>query len=293
MIKDSTQLGYRNPPPSNLQPRADPTGYPPVTGDHRPPDWLPPTTSLPYEPAVASPNKDDRFDNTHVEVSRQPTPPDSKYGKANLNVLKNRLQRKKEVTITVAQTGDAGPHSQSISNYVNTEVPYQGVSDSTTKPVVRKTDLTSLRNRLEKSKEKREEALTAVDVNKKAGDYCNLSEPSQYISGNPVMINNLLHKRPLAGPRTVTPVSHASNDTHSASSTSSSKIAYRLWQCAQCQTVNEAHHTSCEHCKLICGKMADRKIFCSFCQLMMFLPPIRDLTDTCCPRCKEVHESCL
>ena len=370
LIKDSTLLGYHNPPEAksqvkpSIQPRADPTGYP---GGYRPPDWVPPT-SLPYEPAVASPNRNDRFDNTHVEVSRQqgqhqhvnarhlrnelgygntwppnmvpaavypddtpkavglhllssatvststnanqlgssphvykrqasipndtplsggserissnvtgtttnsnqlavsdsspvltvdvpiidqPTPevsqapPDSKYGKTNLNVLKNRLQHTKKVTQTVFQTGGPAPHSQSTSDYVITEIPYQRISESTT---TGKTDLAGLRNKLEKAKKEKEKAMS--------------------------------DKRPMGGPQT----------TRSASS---SKITYRLWQCAQCRTINEARHTSCEHCKLPRGKMADRSYLCDFCQLMMFIPIKEDPTDTCCPRCKYLYESAL
>ena len=121
-----------------------------------------------------------------VPVTDQPTsevsrgPPDSKYGKANLNALRNRLQYLKEITQTVVHTaGGAGPHSESTSNYVNTEIPYQ-----TTKLVARKI-LTSLRNELEKIKEEREKALTACNVNKKAGDYYHLSKFSQHTSENP------------------------------------------------------------------------------------------------------------
>ena len=354
LIKDSMLLGYRNPPEAksqvkpSIRPRADPTGYP---GGYRPPDWLPPT-SLSYGPAVASPNRDDRFDNTHVEVSRQQSqhqhvnarglgnelgygntrppnmvppavfpddtpkagglrslpsvtvstvykrqasipndtslsggsermagiatstttnsnqlavsdsspviapvpitdqppeasqaPPDSKYGKTNLNVLKNRLQHKKEVTQTVFQTGGPAPHSQSTSDYA--EIPYQRISESTT---TGKTDLTVLRNKLEKAKKEKEKAMS--------------------------------DKRPMGGPQT----------TRSASS---SKITYRLWQCAYCQTVNEAHHTSCEHCKLPLGRITDGSYLCEFCQLMIFIPLKKKITDTCCPRCKQVYESAL
>ena len=415
LIKDSTLLGYRNPPESKsqvkptIQPMADPTGYP---GGYRPPDWLPPITSLPSDPAVVPPNRDDKFDNTHVQFSEsqhqpvdprglwdksgyrqpnmapaavlhdppkagglhslpsvtvstsgnanqfgssprvykrqasipndtslsggsermagistgtvtnssqlavsdnnavltvavpitdQPTPeasqapPDSKYGKTNLNVLKNRLQHKKEVTQTVVQTGAAGPRSQTTSNYVNAEMPYQGVSDGTNKPVAGRTDLTSLRSKLEKTKEEREKTVTAGNVNKKANeDYYNMSELSQYIPENPVMINNPSNKKPMAGPRTVTPANHANNDTRSALSASSSKRTYQLWQCAHCQTINKAHHTACEHCKLPRGKMADRSYLCNFCQMMIFVPVRRvDYKETCCPRCKHVYESAL
>ena len=108
-----------------------------------------------------------------------------------------------------------------------------------------------------------------------------------------MMINNPPDKRPMAGAQTVTPASQVNNDTRPALSTSPSKIAYQLWQCAHCQTVNEAHHTACEHCKLPPGTMADRPYLCEFCQLMMFIPIKGDSTDTCCPRCKYVHENAL
>ena len=93
-----------------------------------------------------------------VPITDQPTPevsqgpPDSKYGKANLNALRNRLQCLKEITQTVVHTaGGAGPHSESTSNYVNTEIPYAYQGDITTKPVARKT-LTSLIMRNEERK---------------------------------------------------------------------------------------------------------------------------------------------
>ena len=209
-----------------------------------------------------------------------------------MNVLKNRLRHQKEET--VIQTDGADPHSQSTSNYWLLYQPHQGVSDSTTKPVAGKTDLTSLRNRLKKSKEAREKVVGVGNVYNTPTDYCNVGEMSTYFSENPVMINNPPDKRPMASPRTVTPANHTSNDTRSASSASSSNITYRLWQCAQCQTVNEAHHKSCEHCKLPLGKMADRSCFCDICQMMMFIPLKQvDFTDTCCPICKKVLETCL
>ena len=229
-----------------------------------------------------------------VPITDRPTPeasqapPDSKYGKTNLNALKNRLQHKKEVTQTVVQTGGPDPHLQATINYANAEIPYQGVPDSTNKPVAGKTDLTSLRNRLEKSKEVREKKLTAGNVNK------NADEDYSFLDYIPVMIDNPPNKRPMAVPRTVNPSNHASNDTRSALSASSSKRTYQLWQCAHCQTINEARHTACEHCKLPLGKMADRSYFCNFCQMMIFIPVIRvDLKETCCPRCKHIYDSVL
>ena len=141
------------------------------------------------------------IDQPTPEVSREPL--DSKYGKTNLRALKNRLQHKKEVTQTMVQTGAVGPHSQSTSNYANTEIPFHGVFDNTTKPVTGKADLTSLRDKLEKSKEEREKTLTTGNVNKTAGDYYNLSKLCQLISEN--CVNNPSNKRPIADPQTVTP----------------------------------------------------------------------------------------
>ena len=384
LIKDCTLLGYHSPPeaksqvkPSNLQPRADPTGYPP--GGYRSLEWVTPTTSLPSEHAVASPNRDDKFDHTHLEVSRQgqhqhvdarrlgnelgygntrppnmtpaaiipgdiakagglrslpsvtvstsananqfgssprmykrqasipndgslsggsermaavstgtttnsnqlgvsdsnavltaavpiidqPTPvvSDGKFGKTNLNALKKRLQHKKEVT----QTG-------------------------TTKPVAGKIDLTSLRSKLEKVKEVREKPVVAGSVSKSpAADNYSMAEIESYISENLVTIKNPHDKKPMANPRTMTPANLASSNTHSGSSTSTSKITYRLWQCANCQTINEVHYTACEHCKLPPGRMADRSTFCDFCQMMIFIPLRRDFKDTVCPRCMTVQ----
>ena len=189
----------------------------------------------------------------------------------------------------MVQTGTAGPHSQATGNYTNTEIPYQGpgVSDNTTKPVAGKTDLTSLKNKLKKIREEREKAMGAGNVSNVSADYYNVDFE------NPVTINNPPDKKPMAGPRTVTPAGHANNDTSFALSASSSKVSYLLWQCAHCQTVNKAHHTACEHCKLSRGKMANRSCFCESCQLMMYLPPKGDFKDTCCPQCKKVYESVL
>ena len=177
-----------------------------------------------------------------------------------MNALKNRLQHKKEATQTVFQTGGAGPHSQTTNNYANMEIPYQGVSDNTTKPVAGKTGLTSLRSRLEKSKEVREKTVVA----NKSTDYYNVAEVASYVSENPVMIKNPHDKKPVVNPRTITPANLASSNTHSGSSTSTSKITWKLWQCANCQTINKGHHTVCGHCKLPPGRMADRSYYCIF-----------------------------
>ena len=235
------------------------------------------------------------IDNPMPEASQ--APPDSKYGRTNLNDLRSRFKLRKEVTQTFVQTGvgshsqaagGVGSHPQATDNYANAEIPFQGVSDTTNKPVPGKTDLTSLRNRLEKTKEEREKTMIGDKVNEKDKDYYNVSELPHYMVKNPVIMYNPASKKPLAAPRTVIPARQASNDT--GISTASSK---RLWQCAHCQTVNGAHHTSCEKCKLPCGKMADRSSFCEFCQLMIFIPLNEDFKDTCCPRCKQVHESVL
>lgn len=156
----------------------------------------------------------------------------------------------------------------------------------------RKTDLTSLTNKLEKAKVVQEKAVGADVSNNPAADYCNASEMSTCISENLVTINNPPDKRPKAGPQT-TPGNHAGNDTCSALSASSSKKTYRLWQCANCRTVNEVHHTVCECCKLSQGKMANRSYLCDFCQLMIFIPLKMEFEDLCCPRCKKVCESAL
>ena len=232
-----------------------------------------------------------------VPLTDQPTPEGSwvpstagsKFGKANLNYLKNKLQHKKEVIQTVVQTGGAGAHSHSWSDYINAETVaqmIQGSSDSTNKSTFGKSDLTSLRDKLEKAKKERERNVVAV-VNK-TSDYHNLSEISSYISENPMMMKNLPDKKPVASCRTKAPTT---NSGHSASSTASSKAHFKLWQCAHCQTVNEAHHNSCMHCKLPRGRQADRSAVCEFCQLMIFIPARGEATDICCPRCKQAFES--
>ena len=170
--------------------------------------------------------------------SRENMPVVLKYQKTS----KNKLQHEKEAAQTVVRAKLVKP---------------------------RKIDLTSLTNKLEKAKVVQGKVVGADVSNNPAADYCNVSEISTCTSEDPVTINPP-DKKPMASPRT-TPANHASNDTRSALSTSSSMETYQLWQCAQCQTVNEAHYTVCEHCKLLRGKMATREILCHPCQLMMFL----------------------
>ena len=243
-----------------------------------------------YSPVVATVPLSDQ---PTPEASQAPTTSDSKFGKTNLNYLKNRLQHKKEVTQIVVQTGGAGAHSHSSSDYVNADTlpqMLQGSSDSTNKSTFGKSDLTSLRNKLEKTKEEREKNVVAAGGVSKASDYYNLSEVSSYTSGNPMMMNHLPNKKPMATPRTKGPTA---NSSHSASSTTSLKVHCKLWQCAHCQTINEAHHNYCIHCKLPCGRQADRSALCEFCQLMIFIPARGEITDVCCPRCKQVFETVL
>lgn len=223
------------------------------------------------------------------EASRAPPTSDSKFGKTNLNYLKNRLQHTKEMTQTVYQTGATG--SNSSSDYVNAETmvqPFQGASDGTNKSTAVRTDLPSLRNKLEKTKEERER--TVVAANKKS-DYCNLSDVTRYIPENPVIITNPPDKKPAAGRRTLAPANTVFSNTYSALSTFSR--AYKLWQCAHCQGVNEAHCGSCDTCKLPYGKMAGSSYLCKYCDLMLLLPSNRERKDACCPLCKHIFESTL
>ena len=222
------------------------------------------------------------------EAYQAPFTADSKYGKTNLNYLKDKLQHKKEVTQTMVQAGFAVNHRQLISNYVSNEILAQGVPESANKPTVGKTDLTSLRSRLEKTKEEREKTVIGVLNTKTKPDYYNMLAISVYAPENPVIIRNPADKKPVAGPRTKASANLASSNTHSASS----KRTYRLWQCAQCQEINEAQHASCKNCKLPRRKMADMYILCAFCQLMIFIPATKGvLLDISCLRCKQVHEA--
>ena len=237
------------------------------------------------------------------EASQAPPTADSKYEKTN---LKDQLQHKKVVTRTMVQTGVAVNHRRDYANY---EVPIQGVTNSTNKPTVRKTDLTSLRSKLEKTKEEREKTVVAsantkavvASANTKTNkDYYNLPDITAYVSENPVTISNPPDRKPMAVPRTITPANLAGGNTHF----SSSKKTYRLslyvffdeekclWQCAKCQEINEAQHATCKYCKLLRGLMADRSAICEFCQLMIFIPAAKGVySDVCCRRCKQVHET--
>ena len=95
------------------------------------------------------------------EASQAPSTVDSKFEKANLNYLKNRLQRTKEICQTVVQIGGTGAHPYSSGDYVNADVVRQMVKDSTNKLTFGRPDLTSLRNRLEKTKSEREKNVVA------------------------------------------------------------------------------------------------------------------------------------
>ena len=57
---------------------------------------------------------------TEPGASQAPATADSKFGKTNLNYLKDRLQHKKELTQTMVQTSGAGsPQSTSTNRYYN------------------------------------------------------------------------------------------------------------------------------------------------------------------------------
>ena len=303
LIKESTQLGYRNPPEEKFR----------LLSHHKynRQKSTPTDASLPGEMTVSATGtaKSNRLpvsDHTPVvaavPLSDQPTPEasqapiiaDSKFGKTNLHVLKNRFQHKKELTETMVQSGTVGSRPQPSSDYVNFEASpqlFQGVSDNTNKPTFGKSDLASLRSKLDKAKKEMEKT---VGVANRKVEYGNLSDISTYVSENPVMLNNpLLYRKPVAASRSKTSANFAGSHTHSASSTSSSIKTYKLWQCAHCQVINEAHCNFCVTCRLPQGKMADRSYFCEFCQLRMYVSPRNELVDVCCPRCKKVYEESI
>ena len=227
-----------------------------------------------------------------IQTSQALPTADSKFGKANLDYLKSRLENKKQITQTVVQIGGTGSHPQSTDAYANYEISSQGISDSTARPIAGKPDLSNLRARLERAKEEREK--TIVRKMHKGPEYYNVSE-MLHVEENPVMIDNPPNKRPMAIPRTKPPGIVASNDTNSATSSSSSKSSgkYRLWQCAQCQTVNDVHHICCKHCKGDFHKMSKRSLFCVKCELMMLMPLEVVYGDKRCPICYQVYESAL
>ena len=211
------------------------------------------------------------------EASQAPSTADSKCGKTNLRVLKNRFQHKKELTKTMVQSATTHSRPQPSGDYVAGPRLLHIFSDNTITPPPMKLDLPSSRSKLEKTKEEIDKMV--VVANKKS-DY---STPSDDISHIPLMTRN---KSTVLTPQSTTANLPGSN-THSASSTSL-KRSYRLWQCAHCQTVNEACHDSCTACRLAHGRMADRSSFCEFCQLMIFIPRNKKYTNISCPRCKMV-----
>ena len=148
--------------------------------------------------------------------------------------------------------------------------------------------MASLGSKVERTKEV---TVKEVVATKRKEDCSNLFDITTDDLENAMTPNNPLDKKPVAVPQSTTANLPGSN-THSASSISSKK-GYKLWQCAHCQTVNEARHDSCIHCRLACGRKADRSCFCEFCQLMIFIPHKEKREDTCCPRCKMVYESTL
>ena len=302
----------------NLKPVVDSAGYPPIANNYRPLGQSPSDGSelgakfgsLSHHeygrqkslPSLPSGSEREAAITTDTIETNQPTvshhnpivavvpltdqPTHSKFWKANLNYLKYRLQHKKEVTQTIL-TGGTGAHPHSSGDYVNADM-VRGGSDNTNKSTFGRRDLTSLRSKLEKTKEEREKIVVASSVNQ-TSDYHTLSEVASYISGNPVIMNNPRDKKLKASPRTVVPTTNNST----ALSTASSNINFKLWQCAHCQSVNEACHISCEHCKLPRGQQADRFALCEFCQLLVFIPARGEYTDICCLRCNYVLETTL
>ena len=118
LIKDSTQLGYRNPPevkfqitPSNsagyppITSHLPVTSHPPVTSHYRPPGqmWVPRST-LPSTSITPSPSKGHKFDNTHLEVSSTSTLGQSQY--ANMH-LQKELYHDTQLPNTVASSSNA------------------------------------------------------------------------------------------------------------------------------------------------------------------------------------------
>ena len=191
------------------------------------------------------------FVSTSLFLKAHPTIflPPSGNGEIDMNLSKNRLQHQREATTeTMGQTGDVSSRPQPSSD-VNVETqpqPVKGIFVNTNKPTFGKSDLESLRKGLKKSMKK--------------GDFSNLSDDNLE---NAVTPDNPADKKPVAVSRSAT---FEGSSTHSASSTSSKRL-YRLWQCAHCQTVNEAYCDSCKACKLLHGKMANRSYLCEFCQL--------------------------
>ena len=156
------------------------------------------------------------IDQPTPEGTQPPSTADSKFGKTNLNYLKNKLQHTKEL-LQMVQGG-----------CVN-------------KPFFGRSDLTNL---MEKSKEGEN---VVVSVIKTPDDYHNLSDVFSSASGNPMIMTNPYDKKPKASHLKVAP---ATISSHSASSTASTKVNYELWQCAHCQSVNAACHISYKYCKL-------------------------------------------
>ena len=338
LIKDGTQLGYRNAPevkiqeipPKSLKPVVDTAGYPPVTSDCRPPDQIIPSTTLPV--LKRKPRRVSRRRSTAIktslsgevsqvtvsvtgtiksnqlpvsdhspviaakpltipEASQAPPTADSKFGKTNMNILKNKLQHQKEATTeTMGQTVGSHPQPSSGVN-VESQPQVQGVFDYTNKPTFGKSDLASFGSKVERTKEV---TVKEVVATKRKEDHSTLFDITTDDLENAVTPNNPLDKKLVAVPRSTSANLPGSN-THSASSTSSkrSKRSYKLWQCAHCKTVNEVHHDFCLHCKLAHGSMADRSCFCEFCQLVIFIPHKEKREDTICSRCKQVHETVL
>ena len=63
------------------------------------------------------------------------------------------------------------------------------------------------------------------------------------------------------------------------------KEKHKLWQCANCQRINESIQFECWGCKLSCGDMAIGELFCQSCSLKVFTRDQTTPDSAFCPQC--------
>ena len=138
-----------------------------------------------------------------------------------------------------------------------------------------KQDLNSIKKYLDKKKVARAQV---EDMNAKPKSS---SSTYQYLcnfypSLKPVAtIDNPLNKRQIATPRP--------NRDYSIPP----GLQFEYWMCACCDMVNTAKYTDCKKCKMPQESLSVSKAFCTFCNLLAYVPEERMSSHMVCPLCRD------
>jgi len=81
------------------------------------------------------------------------------------------------------------------------------------------------------------------------------------------------------------PTVNSTGDTPYHDLHATNKEEHKLWQCAQCQKINESGESECWGCKRPSGGSA-KELFCRFCSLKVFTNDHTMLNSTFCPQCQ-------